>query len=49
MIKGNKANRPRQVQFRMDPELFNKLKETIVYDKDFIAWPICSMQPRLNI
>ena len=30
----NKANRTRQVQFRMDPELFNKLKATIVYDKD---------------
>lgn len=30
----NKANRTRQVQFRMDPEIFNKLKATIVYDKD---------------
>lgn len=34
MIKENKANRTRQVQFRMDPEIFNKLKATIVYDKD---------------
>lgn len=34
MLKENKANRTRQVQFRMDPELFNKLKATIVYDKD---------------
>ena len=30
----NKANRTRQVQFRMDPETFNKLKATIVYDKN---------------
>lgn len=34
LIKENKANRTRQVQFRMDPEMFNKLKATIVYDKD---------------
>lgn len=34
LIKENKANRTRQVQFRMDPEIFNKLKATIVYDKD---------------
>ncbi len=34
MIKKNKANRTRQVQFRMDPEIFNKLKATIVYDED---------------
>lgn len=34
MVKENKANRTRQVQFRMDPEIFNKLKATIVYDKD---------------
>ena len=32
--KENKANRTKQVQFRMDPELFNKLKATIVYDKN---------------
>ena len=34
LIKDNKSNRTRQVQFRMDPELFKKLKATIVYDKD---------------
>lgn len=34
MEKKNKSNRTRQVQFRMDPEIFNKLKATIVYDKD---------------
>lgn len=34
LVKENKANRTRQVQFRMDPEIFNKLKATIVYDKD---------------
>ena len=34
LIKENKANRTKQVQFRMDPELFNKLKATIVYDKN---------------
>lgn len=34
LVKDNKANRTRQVQFRMDPEIFNKLKATIVYDKD---------------
>lgn len=34
MVKENKANRTRQVQFRMDPEIFNKLKATIVFDKD---------------
>ena len=34
MIKESKSNRTRQVQFRMDPEIFNKLKATIVYDKD---------------
>ena len=34
MIKENKANRTRQVQFRMDPKIFNKLKSTIVYDEE---------------
>lgn len=34
LVKENKASRTRQVQFRMDPDLFNKLKATIVYDKD---------------
>lgn len=34
MVKENKANRTRQVQFRMDPEVFKKLKATIVFDKD---------------
>lgn len=34
LIKENKSNRTRQVQFRMDPEIFNKLKAAIVYDKD---------------
>ncbi len=34
MVKENKANRTRQVQFRMDPELFKKLKATIIFDKD---------------
>ncbi len=34
MIKANKANRTRQVQFRMDPKIFNKLKSTIVYDEE---------------
>ena len=34
LVKENKANRTKQVQFRMDPELFNKLKATIVYDKN---------------
>ena len=34
MEKKNKANRTRQVQFRMDPEIFKKLKATIVYDKN---------------
>ena len=34
MIKENKANRTRQVQFRMDPEIFKKLKATIVFDKN---------------
>ncbi len=33
MKKENKASRTRQVQFRMDPQLFNKLKATIVYDE----------------
>ena len=33
MEKVNKANRTRQVQFRMDPDLFNKLKAAIVYDE----------------
>lgn len=34
MDKENKANRTRQVQFRMDPDVFNKLKATIVFDKE---------------
>lgn len=34
LVKENKANRTRQVQFRMDPEIFNKLKATIVFDKN---------------
>lgn len=34
LVKENKASRTRQVQFRMDPDLFNKLKATIVFDKD---------------
>ena len=34
LIKENKANRTRQVQFRMDPKIFNKLKSTIVYDEE---------------
>lgn len=34
MGKENKRARTKQVQFRMDPEVFNKLKATIVYDKD---------------
>ena len=34
MIKESKGNRTKQVQFRMDPEIFYKLKATIVYDKD---------------
>ena len=34
MVNESKASRTRQVQFRMDPDLFNKLKATIVYDKD---------------
>ncbi len=31
--KENKAFRTKQVQFRMDPKIFNKLKATIVYDE----------------
>ena len=34
VTKEDKSNRSRQVQFRMNPDLFNKLKATIVYDKD---------------
>ena len=34
MIKQNKPIRTRQVQFRMEPEIFNKLKATIVYDEN---------------
>lgn len=30
----NKSNRTKQVQFRMDPDVFFKLKATIVYDKN---------------
>lgn len=33
LVKENKATRTRQVQFRMDPRIFNKLKATIVYDE----------------
>ena len=29
----NKAFRTKQVQFRMDPKIFNKLKATIIYDE----------------
>lgn len=31
--RGTKASRTRQVQFRMEPEVFNKLKSTIVFDE----------------
>lgn len=34
MEKENKSFRTKQVQFRMNPETFYKLKATIVYDKD---------------
>lgn len=34
MDKESKSNRTKQVQFRMDPDVFNKLKAAIVYDKD---------------
>lgn len=33
MKKENKALRTRQVQFRMEPKIFHKLKATIVYDE----------------
>lgn len=33
MKNENKAFRTKQVQFRMDPKIFNKLKATIVYDE----------------
>lgn len=34
MAKESKATRTKQVQFRMDPKMFNKLKATIVYDEN---------------
>ena len=34
MVKENKDNLKRQFHLRMDHEIFNKLKATIVYDKD---------------
>lgn len=34
MERTDKSNRTRQVQFRMEPEIFNLLKATIVYDDE---------------
>ena len=32
MVRGTKANRTRQVQFRMDPELAKRLQAAIIFD-----------------
>lgn len=34
MERIDKSNRTKQVQFRMEPEIFNLLKATIVYDEN---------------
>ena len=34
MVKENKANRTRQVQFRMDPDKAKRLLAAIAYDDD---------------
>ena len=32
MVRGTKANRTRQVQFRMDPDLAKRLQAAIIFD-----------------
>ena len=32
MIRGTKANRTRQIQFRMDPDLAKRLQAAIIFD-----------------